>query len=251
MIKLLKYDWKRSSDGILSTLAILIIMEAALSITGYLRNWDDGVVIPLSIFGYVMVMVLLFIHCCRTFDSNIKSFSRRLLPLHPIQGIGALILLSWIVLLLVTAVAAIHVLLYTTLLDINMSEIVKLVEFSGRGWFGVALSGLWTYTVAVIAILASITVAGSFHYKRTAWIGIIFFFVVQSVAVWLENILFNQNESSFGVISVNSSHVESSGVSFESSFTTNFLVGPFLLDLVITASLVALMVYLLNKKVDL
>lgn len=219
MMKLLKYDWKRSNDGILSTLAILIILEAALSITGSLRNWDEVLVIPLSIFGYIMVMLMLFIHCCKTFDGNIKSFSRRLLPLHPIQGIGASIVLSWIVWILVTAIAAIHFLLYSVFLDINISEYV---EFTGWGWFSVILTGIWSYTAAIIAILASITVARSFRIKRSAWIGIVFFFAVQSFAVWIDHLLFNQDESSFGIISLNSTDAGLNSISLGSSFNTDF-----------------------------
>src|SRR4029453_12659316 len=174
MIKLLKYDWKRSSDGILSTLAILIILEAALSITGITRNWDESVVIAFSIFGYVLAAVLLFIHCCRTFDQNIKSYGRRLLPLHPIKGIGAAILLCWICMLLVTVIAAIHVPLYTAFSDNPFLK--ENIHFEKLSIFGFILSILWAFTAFLISILASITVARSFRFKRSAWIGILFFF---------------------------------------------------------------------------
>lgn len=250
MIKLLKYDWKRSNDGILSTLAILIILEAALSITGFIRDWEDAIVLSFSIFGYVLALILLFIHCCRTYDGNIKSFSRRLIPLHPIHGIGAIIILSWIILLLVTIIALIHITIYLNFSDASWSEWHKIVEFKHGGLFGIVVAGLWTYTSIIIAILASITVARSFRMKRSAWIGIVFFFAVQSLIAWFNSLLFDSNQAPLGIISMETSSVDPGAVSFASSLNTDYLFGPSLLELAVNAGFLLLTIYLLNKKVE-
>lgn len=250
MIKLLKYDWKRSNDGILSTLAIFIILEAAFSITGLTRNWDEGLITAFSIFGYVMVFILLFIHCCRTFERNIKSYSRRLLPLHPINGIGAAILLGWIIMLLVLIIAAIHIAIFIAFSDMDIQYFKEHVSLENGALFGMVISYIWMYTSFMLSILCSITVARSFRVKHSTWIGIVFFFGVQSIASWLTYQLFDQREGMMGIVSVNVPQSNSGSVTFGSSFNVDFLFGPFLLDLAFTLGYLFLMIYLLKKKVE-
>ncbi|WP_054028234.1 hypothetical protein [Bacillus sp. FJAT-28004] len=251
MIKLLKYDWKRSNDGVLSTLAIFIILEAALSITGATRNWDENLIIAFSIFGYVMTFILLFIHCCRTFDRNLKSYSRRLLPLHPINGIGAAILLGWITMLLVLIIAAIHIAIFLAFSDMDIQAFKEHVSLEKGALFGMILSYIWMYTSFMLSILCSITVARSFRMKHSTWIGIVFYFGIQIIASWLTNKLFDQSEGMMGIVSVNIPQTNSDVVTFGSSFNTDFLFGPFLLELAFTLGYLFLMIYLLKKKVEL
>lgn len=249
MIKLLKYDWKRNSDGILSTIAILAVLEAALTITGLTQNWNESVVIPFSIFGYVLALSLLFIHCCRTFDQNLKSYSRRLLPIHPINGVGSTILLSWICVILIAVIAAIHIPIYFAFSDIDTSFIKENVQFEKGSILWIILGSAWTFTSLLISILASITVARSFRFKRSAWIGILFFFGAQSIIAWISDVIFNYGQDSLGFVEINSTQT-GNAMSFQSSFNLNTFTGPFLLELVFTAGFLYLMLYLLNKKVE-
>jgi hypothetical protein len=249
MIKLLKYDWKRSSDGILSTLAIMVVLEAALSITGLTQNWNESVVLSFSIFGYVLAMSLLFIHCCRTFDQNLKSYSRRLLPLHPINGVGSAVLLSWICAILIAVIAAIHIPIYFAFSDIDTSFIKENFLFEKGSIFWIIIGSAWTYTSLLISILASITVARSFRFKRSAWIGILFFFGTQFIIAWISDIIFDHGEDSLGFIEINSTQT-GNAMSVQSSFSIGAFTGPFLLELVFTAGFLYLMLYLINKKVE-
>lgn len=251
MIKLLKYDWKRSSDGILSTLAILIIVEAVLTVIGVTRNWNEAVLIGLSIFGYIMALVLLFIHCFRTFDGNIKSYSRRLLPLHPIHGIGATILLGWAIMLTVTIIASIHIPLFLAYSGIDIDQLKEFVSFQKDSLIGLAITGLWMYTTFMIVILCSITVARSFRMKHNAWIGIVFFFATQTITSWISYKFFDQNENAIGFISINEPQTNENAITFASTLNMDFLLGPFLLDTAFMAGYVLLMIYLLKKKVEL
>lgn len=250
MIKLLKYDWKRSSDGILSTLAILIILEAALTIVGISRNWDEPIVISLSACGYFMALVLLVIHCSRTFDHNLKSYSRMLLPLHPIKGIGASLLLSWACMIMVAIIIAIHLPLYLGYSNADIVQLNDVFNFEMGALLVIILSVFWTFTTLMLLILCSITVARSFRLKRSAWIGIIFFFAVQSLLVWLNSILFNKEGNLFAFISLSNTQGEPDQITFGSSLNADFLLGPYLLDLAFAIGYLALIIYLLKKKVD-
>ncbi|CAM4486972.1 hypothetical protein FHS16_004880 [Paenibacillus endophyticus] len=250
MIKLLKYDWKRSNDGILSTLAILIIVQAALSIVGLVKDWDENLIVGLSIFGYVLAFILLFIHSLRTFDTNIKSYSRRLLPQHPIKGIGASILLCWIVLGLITLIAAIHIPIFAAFSNNDWSFIKDNIKFVGAAKAIVIVEILWAYTLFIISILASITVAGCFRFKGAAWIGIIFFFAIHSLLIWIDYLLFGDNESSAGFVSITSDVGDTTSVTLSSNLKVDYFFGTFLLETLFTGALIYLTVYLLKKKVE-
>lgn len=250
MIKLLKYDWKRSNDGILSTLVILVIVQAALSIVGLMKHWDETLIVGLSIFGYLLAFILLFIHSMRTFDSNIKSYSRRLLPQHPIKGIGASILLCWIVLGLIAIMAAIHIPIFATFSSIDWSFFKDNFKFVGAAKAILIVQIIWAYTSFIISILASITVAGCFRFKGAAWMGIIFFFAIHSLLVWIDYLLFGNDDSSAGLVSITSEIGDTSSVTLSSNLNMNYFFGQFLLEAVFTGALLYLTVYLLKKKVE-
>ncbi|WP_138752858.1 hypothetical protein [Paenibacillus sinopodophylli] len=250
MIKLLKYDWKRNNDGILSTLAILVIVQAVFNIVGFMKHWDESVLLGFSIFGYVLAFMLLVIHCFRTFDSNLKSYSRRLLPQHPIKAIGASILLCWIVLGLILAIVAIHIPIFAAFSTIDFSFFRDNVKFEGAAKGIAILEIVWAYTAFIISILASIAVAGCFRFKGAAWIGIVFFFASQTLAVWIDNLLFGSNDSDLGLVSIIGEFGESSSVTVSTNLDIGYLFGPFLLQLVFMGAFLYLTVYLMNKKVE-
>lgn len=250
MIKLLKYDWKRNSDGILSTFAILIIVQAVLTILGLTRNWDEIVLVSLSVFIYSLTGILLFINCCRTIDHNIKSYSRRLLTLHPLNGVGAVIILSWFVMMAVVVIAAIHLWIYAAYSDWDTSLLKQSELWNIGSIMGIVLQTVWGYTGILVAILLSITVARSFRVKGSTWIGILFFIILQSVYSWLEHLLFNNNEVSLGIISMDITDSNDASLSFFSNMNIKFLIGPFLMELVFFIGYLYLMSYLLNKKVE-
>lgn len=249
MMNLLKYDWKRNSTLLLSTLAVLIIVQAALSIVGEVRDWNEGVTLVLSILGYVAVVILIYINCCRTFDHNIKSFSRRLLPLHPLKGVGAVVLLSWLGVIAVTLIAVIHILLYLTIKGMSISELLDgLTTFSALDIIKVVAAVVWLYTSLLITIMAAITITRCFRSKHAIWIGIIFFFAGTSLVGWLENLLFEKG--SFDNVTGESSELNNEVISFTSSLQFDIPLGPILLEMACVAALLYLITYLLNKKVE-
>lgn len=249
MMKLLKYDWKRSSDGILSTFAILIIVQVVLTIVGKMNNWVDALILGLSAFFYMLTGALLFINCCKSFDHNIKSYSRRLLTLHPMNGIGAVILLSWIILVAITAIATIHFWIYTGYTNWDFSLLKESELWSIRSIAIMLLQGLWMYTFLLVSIMFSITVARSFRVRRSTWIGVLFFILLYTVYFYIDHLLFNGSSASAGNVSFEVTE-NTNGISFLSSQGVNFLIGPFLLEAVIVAGSLYLMSYLLNKKVE-
>ncbi|MGG1638765.1 hypothetical protein [Paenibacillus sp. NRS-1760] len=245
MMNLLKYDWKRNITLVLSTFVVLIIMQAALTIVGDVRDWNNQIVLVLSVLGYTAVAILLFVNSCRTFDHNIKSFSRRLLPIHPLKGVGAVVLLSLLVAIAVVAVAVIHILLYIAFMGMNISELLDGITFNTLTVIKLLAVSIWAYSTVLIVIMAATTVTRCFHSKHAIWIGIIFFFATMSLISWLENVLFESSEGAFRGVSVENEF------SFSSSLDFDIPLGPILLEMVVVGALLYLITYLLNKKVEL
>lgn len=250
MIKLLKYDWKRNSTLLLSTFAVLIIVQAALTIVGETRDWDNQIVIVLSTLGYVAVSILIFVNSCRTFDHNIKSYSRRLLPLHPLKGIGAVVLLNLLVAVTVVAVAVIHSLLYIAFMGMNINELLEGITFNTLTVIKLVAVAIWAYSSVLIVIMAATTVTRCFRSKHAIWIGIIFFFATMSLISWLEDVLFERSGVEFSGVSVGN-EINNDSILFSSSLDFDIPLGPILLEMVGVGALLFLMTYLLNKKVEL
>ncbi|WP_312115653.1 hypothetical protein [Brevibacillus reuszeri] len=250
MMNLLKYDWKRNSTLLLSTFAVLIIVQAALTIVGETRDWDKQMVIALSILGYTAVAVLIFVNSCRAFDHNINSFSRRLLPLHPLKGVGAVVLLSLLVAIAFVAVAVIHILLYVAFMGMNISELLGGITFNSLTVIKLVAVSIWAYSSILIVIMAATTVTRCFRSKHAIWIGIIFFFATISLISWLENVLFERSEGAFSGVSVEN-EINNDSISFSSTLDLDIPLGPILLEMVGVGALLYLITYLLNKKMEL
>ncbi|MGV2795207.1 hypothetical protein GNF78_18590, partial [Clostridium perfringens] len=83
MMKLLKYDWKRNANTFSGLLAVLVLVQIILSMIGKVRGWDESVIVVSSFIFYVTAGIITMILVCNTFESNIKAYHRRLLPVHP------------------------------------------------------------------------------------------------------------------------------------------------------------------------
>ncbi|MGO4372054.1 hypothetical protein AB4Z21_15000, partial [Paenibacillus sp. MCAF20] len=58
MLRLLKYDWKRNAAFLLGVLAIVILLQTALTITALTRDWDEFVVYILGTMLYSLATLL-------------------------------------------------------------------------------------------------------------------------------------------------------------------------------------------------
>lgn len=251
MMKLLKYDWKRNATLILSTLVVLIVVQASITVFASVRAGNELLVLVLSIMGYSTAAILLFINSCKTYDLNIKAYSRRLLPIHPLKGVGANVLICWISLLSVGIIAAIHLTIYLNVLHPNIQELTGMKSVDIPTFIGITISTVWMITFLLLTIMVSITIARSFRTKKSTWIGIVSFLIIQSIVSWLELLLFNKNDGQIGIIALDVSSVEKDSISVMPSMESQLLTGPMIFELLLAAAFLYLMTYLLNKKVEL
>ncbi|MNI34987.1 hypothetical protein D3C73_889970 [compost metagenome] len=252
MMKLLKYDFKRHSNTLLGSLVVLIIIQAALSIIGTVKSWDPGVVIALSIFLYGIVFVFISWLACKNYDTSIKSYARRLLPVRPVWTVISSLVLSWIAILVLFMIFAIHIYVYWQYGSVP-SEITN--DLSGiravDAISGVAAS-FWLYSLWIITIFLAITIgaAVSIRGKLGAWVGILAYFILQNVWSWLEEIFFGSlaNIDRFGAFTI----VEGTDY-VDAAFGPGVLEltwGPFIFELVIMALMVWGITLLHRKKLE-
>lgn len=189
MMKLLKYDVKRNATTFLSVGTILILVQLILSITGNARGWEQPVIYILSFMLYSFTATIIYIVLIRSYRHNIKAYSRRLLPIRSIWLILSVVVLSWLTLIALIGIIILHVALYGYLIGFQYVDVQVMKALP------VALVLLfqmfWWYTFLFIAIVLSSTISASIRGKLGTWIGIISFFVIQSVLSWIEVKLLN------------------------------------------------------------
>ncbi|KKO51375.1 hypothetical protein [Paenibacillus sp. DMB20] len=185
MIKLLKYDWKRNASPVMGIIAVLLIIQISITTVGTMRNWEIGVMLVLSMLAYSAVSMTLFVMVCRTFDQNIKAYNRRLLPVRPINSIFSSLIQSFISLLGVMLLVAVHLWIY-----VNMEDGDRFIVWGGlttEGMVATGLAAVWKFTFIIIVIFFCITVSRAVRVKGNIWIGIILFFVITNATSWLES----------------------------------------------------------------
>ena len=250
MMKLMKYEWKRNANTLLSVFFVLVVAQLAVAIVGHYQNWLEPAIVALDIMMYLAAAVIMIVTVCKTFSYNIRAYHRRLLPVHPVLTILAPLLLSWIVLIVLMGIIAIHGRLYIQFLGYPL-ELGQLLGFlSSSDWLLVVGQIAWLYTLLILMVFVSMVIGASVSIrgKAGAWVSILMFIIIQYAISWLENFIFEDLVSSsfmFGVF-----EAESGSVTIEAG-GFNFLTwGPFLLELGFAGVFIWLMSYLLERRVE-
>lgn len=254
MIKLLKYDLKQNMNSILGTLAVLVIVQMILSITGEVRGWNQTIVLGVSLFLYSIVNVVLFILTCKTFSSNIRAYNRRLLPLHPVWTVLSSLLFGIILVVGMTILIGIHSFIYSDALRVLFGEIETSFPNSMEV-VAIFLSMVWVSLFMFVMIFLAITIGSSLRVHKSigTWLGIVSFFVIQGVVAWVETKLFGDsaNMESLGIVGVGgTTNINSDGVSTQITEIFRFPWETFVFELCIMGLMVWAMTYLINKRIE-
>lgn len=250
MMKLLKYEWKRNANTLLSVFFVLIVAQIAVATVGHYRNWMDAAIVTLAIMIYVAAAMIMIVTVSKTFGYNIRAYHRRLLPVHPVWAILSPLLLSWLVLIVLLGIIAIHGGLYIQFLGYPLGLDQPMSSLAIGDWLLVVGQIAWLYTLLIVMVFVSMLIGASVSIrgKLGTWISILAFFIVQYVISWVENLFFKDIDTSafmFGVF-----EAESGSVTVETG-GFNFLAwGPFLFELGVVCLFVWLMSYLLKRRVE-
>lgn len=247
MMRLLKYDWKRNANSILGLMTILLIIEILLMSIGLMRGWELSLVMALSMVSYGIVNTIMLVIVCRTFDQNIKLYNRRLLPIRPIWTITSSLIQAWISILVLMSLVFLHLWIFWGMEGAE-HLIVDIPSFITFDFVLVALAGAWKFTLVILLIFFSITVARAIGKQVGLWIGILIFFVIQNGVAWMEFKLFSSDSGWAG---------QAFTISFERGSTAavnnNFIeipLGSLVFEMLLAAAFVYAMVYLINRKVE-
>ncbi|OKP86088.1 hypothetical protein A3842_06685 [Paenibacillus sp. P3E] len=179
MLKLMKYDLKRRQERILAFFVIMLLVQAGI----WISNSSMGVdllsynMMAYGVFGCTLLLFAFF-----NYIRYLKSYARRLVPVGTLQNVLSPLLLNWILLLLVTGLAAIHLGLYIL---VYSSDFLPVNFWRVASWCIFNL--LWTAGFELILLMFAVTIAKSLRVKGTIWIAIAVFAVIENGISFIEN----------------------------------------------------------------
>lgn len=182
MLKLVKYDFRRSRDQLAAVLAIVILLQLAIEITTFV---DSQYKPMLSAMIYLFAALLALGYAMRTYIQNLISYQRRLLPVSTLHTLMSPIIFYWGLLVTMLGLGLIQL----TIQHLTGSKI----ELPVNTWFlgfRVTAEFFWSATSMLVMFMFSFTVARSFRYKGYWKIGILTYFVLQYLIVFVERQLF-------------------------------------------------------------
>ncbi|WP_338541933.1 hypothetical protein [Paenibacillus tundrae] len=245
MMTLLKYDFKRNWNTLLANLVTLIFLQIAVA-----PFLPYGGEIILAIVSYTAVGIATFVKVIKTYWANIRAYNRRLVPVSGLSHVLSPLLFGAICGLVLAVIGLIHFLIYDSLN--SRIDIMYFINQSGINFSSIValiLLSLWVILFMSIIIFLSISIAGSFRWKTGPWIGIVAYFVITSLISWIENIIFSGVVSPLQVFHFTE---ESTGMTITSNGVvwTGDRWGSTIFEVIVAIGLVALTVYLNNKKVE-
>lgn len=253
MMKLFKYDWKRNGVTIVATLIVFLAAQIALTTAGRLNDWNESVIYAVTATLYGIVGFLAILMACQTFNSNIKAYSRRLLPLPSLYTVITPIILllvsHFVIFLLYLAHDWILSLLFTQ--DTLLALASQYADISVMAVM--VLGYLWTTIFTLIVIFSSITLSQTIEGKAGTFLGIVFCLALFSAISFVESFIspVSDDSTEMGFIRF---VTEETGKGMITAEVNPFVVsqwGVVLFEVVVGAALVYGIVYMMNRKLKL
>ncbi|WP_410511448.1 hypothetical protein PaeBR_15325 [Paenibacillus sp. BR2-3] len=246
MLKLVKYDLRRNRDKIWGALVVLLLVQSGIWISAEVSDWDREAMFIMNIASYTIGGVVLLVQACITYDYNLKSYHRRLLPLKSVYTVLSPLLTYLFMLLGVIALAALHLGLYMLLDSRGIPEDFGSVAAAGL------IQLLWSACFVMLILMLSITIARSLRFRAGVWIGIATFIVVQNGFAWLELALFgssiNSLDSAFQIKLTGKVPTSDGGMAV--AFQDLFKIGPMLFEAGFAAVMLYVITVLVKRRVE-
>ncbi|MCE3200763.1 hypothetical protein [Paenibacillus sonchi] len=243
MLKLMKYDLKSKRERILAFFVIMLLVQAGIWFTNSSMGAE---LITLHILTYAGFSFALLLFAFFSYFRYLRSYARRLLPVPAVQSVLSPLLLFWVLLLAVVAIAAIHFGLYIL---VYSTDILPVNFWTVASWS--VLNLLWTAGFELILLMFALTLATSLRVKGTIWIAIAVFMVVENGLSLLEKQFWGTYISALDNVfrfEVFDPSTVSSGLRLYGTPTVFFW--PFLFEAVIGAVLVYVISLLIQKRIE-
>lgn len=242
MLKLLKYDFRRNRDPILGILVVLFLIQLSIGVSAKVSDWGYQTMFMLNIAAYIITGVVLLVQACRTYDYNLTSYHRRLIPLNAVYMILSPLFMYLLLLIGVSTLALLHLSLYTLLVPKEIPNHMWPIMFTGL------LQMIWSACFVMIALMFSVSVARSVRIRGRVWIGIVSFFIVHNGFSLIELKLFGSNalDSSFQFQITESSFPEG-GLTVSRDI---YNMGPVLFEIGFAVLMVVVITRFVNRRVE-
>ncbi|MCJ8014008.1 hypothetical protein MUG84_19965 [Paenibacillus sp. KQZ6P-2] len=186
MIKLLKYDLRRNATLLLGVTAALILCELVLLGSG--ASLD--VKMAFTVIFFIVAAAIFTINNVNVFDYNIKSISRRLLPVNTFSYVWASLVYGAINTLVLFLIGAGVTLYFAFHID---TSVLRDVHLPAYAWASLVLEAIFTTIYGFLTIYIIIALARSITRKGVFWVGFLLFLSMETVITFIEKLLFNQD----------------------------------------------------------
>ncbi|GIP19529.1 hypothetical protein J40TS1_51710 [Paenibacillus montaniterrae] len=193
MLKLLKYNWRMNSLTSYIVIAASVIVYGLLLACKYQWGWSDEIVFMFGLLVAVVTGLLFLIIACVTFNHQLKSYHRRLLPIKTEVEIASMLLLAAIYSLIPLLLKLVF--LYLADVTFNYSMFDSLLEQLLRVDVLAVLVGYMLLDSLAIFMLIMLAMSATYAFKGKyrAWIGVLLFIVLSIVWEYVSNWLFGVN----------------------------------------------------------
>lgn len=247
MLKLLKYDWRRNSLVFYVCIALLVALNALFEIGLLVWDWNQYVVFSFTIMAFVAAGITLFVRNATLFSDNLKSYSRRLLPVSPYQEIGSIFVVQLIYTIILSILLTLTLYLLSFTFDFMNLEKLN-VSIESNGFLVVTvLYGIWSTVNTLLYIFFAITIALTFRVKYRVWIGTGVFIVLTMIISRIADIIFGKSSNMGIQAGPGDSAVF---LLFPSQYLSKFIAG-FLFEIVVAAIIAYCTALLMKKKIEL
>ncbi|RIX59436.1 hypothetical protein D3P08_04620 [Paenibacillus nanensis] len=253
MMKLLKYDWKRNATPILAAFIILLVAELALTIIGWSDGWDDVVVYVITVMMYAFTAFLAVLMACQTFKSNIKAYSRRLLPLPSLYAVVTPIILLLLVHLVLSLLYIVHDRILSLLFEKDTLLTLASPYLNAGSASAVAAGYVWGLVFTTIVIFFSIAVSQTVEGRSGTFLGIVACLGLFTVVSFIESFISPADDSSqnLGFVNLVMEKAPDGTVTVDVAPFVLSHLGVVLFELAAGAALVYGIVYMMNRKMKL
>ncbi len=244
MIKLLKYDLRRTMSLLLAVAVMLILAELILiwSPLGF------EVKIVLAVLFNFAAAVIFTINNLRVFDYNIKSVSRRLLPVSTLSYVWSSLIygvLNTLALMLIAGGAALYF-----IRNFDTFALGDAFHFPAYIWAGIVVEAALVTVYGFIMFYMVIALARSLTRKGVLWVGLLLFIVLSIVIDWVENLLFGTSSSEFSNLV---SFQVKNGVLTHDTVSVGMgsnAIGSFVFELLLCVAFLMVIKWCVEKKIE-
>lgn len=262
MLKLLKYDWKRTR-ALAGILGVTVLLEAGIELAARLQHWSVDETLVFQVLIYAVAGVGMVAAAATSYAANLRSPQRRLLPLPSLHTLLSSLLFGVLALFAVVLLAVIHGWLshltgsgeghagFGAILSATM-ELGQLIDLTPFQLFVGAVMIAWSCVFSLLAIFLAVTIGASLQTRRKypLRISILIFFVFQALFYFVEYLLFNIDKAN-SIFRINL------GPSAELAMRTKVLIDemkqawpPMLFEMAISLVMIYAMVRLIDRYVE-